>query len=89
MTPPHPPAAQTGRVPTSADSERLSRQQAAERLADVGYALMTGGKLRVNDQLWLRIPVADEVVLTQSSRASGGRVELMLEFSWPAEATDA
>lgn len=67
---------------TEPDSERLSRQQAAERLTDVAYILMTGGELKLSGDRRLTVPIADEVVLKQKSKANGDRVELELELSW-------
>ncbi len=64
------------------DGERLSRQQAAERLTDVAYALMTGGELRLNGDRWFKVPIVDEVVLKRNGKANGDRVELELELSW-------
>ena len=64
------------------NSERLSRQEAAERLTDVAYALMTGGELRLNGDRHLRVPIADEIVLKRNSKTNGDRVELELELSW-------
>ena len=63
-------------------SERLSRQQAAERLTDVAYALMTGDPLRLGPDRQVTVPIADEVVLKRESRSYGSRVELELELSW-------
>lgn len=62
------------------NGERLSRQQAAERLTDVAYALMTGGELRLNGDR--QVPIADEVVLKRNGSANGDRVALELELSW-------
>jgi amphi-Trp domain-containing protein len=64
------------------NSERLSRQQAAERLTDVAYALMTGDPLRLGPDRQVTVPIADEVVLRRESRSNGGRVQLELELSW-------
>jgi amphi-Trp domain-containing protein len=63
-------------------SERLSRQQAAEHLTDVAYALMTGGELRLDGDRQITVPVADEVVLKRNGSANGDRVALELELSW-------
>jgi amphi-Trp domain-containing protein len=65
---------------TQENSERLSRQEAAERLTDVAYALLTGGELRLNGDR--QVPIADEVVLKRNGKATGDRVELELELSW-------
>jgi amphi-Trp domain-containing protein len=60
--------------------ERLSRQQAAERLIDLAYALVTGGPLKLEgDQ---HVTVADEVVLKRDGTSKGDRVLLEIELSW-------
>ncbi len=64
------------------NSERLSRQQAAEHLTDVAYALMTGGELSLNGDRQVTVPIADEVVLKRNDSANGDRVALELELSW-------
>jgi amphi-Trp domain-containing protein len=62
--------------------DRISRQEAAERLTDIAYALTTDGRLSLGIGRQVTLPVADEVVLTRESRTSRGRVELELELSW-------
>ena len=69
---------------TQPHAERLSRQQAAERLTDLAYALMTGGELKLKGGRRVSVPLADEVVLTREDKAVGDRVELALELSWRA-----
>ncbi len=64
------------------NSERLSRQQAAEHLTDVAYALMTGGELRLDGERQVTVPIADEIVLKRNGSANGDRVTLKLELSW-------
>jgi amphi-Trp domain-containing protein len=64
------------------NSERLSRQQAAEHLTDVAYALMTGGELRLNGDRQVTVPIAGEVVLKRNGSENGNRVTLELELSW-------
>lgn len=64
------------------NSERLSRQQAAERLTDVAYALMTGGPLTLNGEREVTVPIADEIVLKRSGTANGDRIQLELQLSW-------
>jgi len=59
--------------------ERLSRQQAAERLIDLAYALTTGGPLRLDGD---RVTVADEVVLKREGKLNDDRVQLEIELSW-------
>jgi amphi-Trp domain-containing protein len=64
------------------NSERLSRQQAAERLTDVAYALTTGGPLKLGGDREVTVPVTDEVILKGESRSDGDRVQLALELTW-------
>ena len=67
---------------THENSERLSRQQAAEHLTDVAYALMRGGELRLNGDGQVTVPIADEVMLKRIGTATGDRIQLELELSW-------
>lgn len=67
---------------THEDSERLSRQEAAERLTDVAYALVTGGSLTFDGERQVTVPIADEIVLKRSGMAHGDRIQLELELSW-------
>ena len=65
--------------------ERLSRQQAAERLIDLAYALTAGGPLElISAGRRITVPIEKELRLEQSLRSSGDRVELELELSWSA-----
>jgi PPOX class probable F420-dependent enzyme len=64
------------------DEQRLSRQQAAERLTDVAYALTAGGRLNLHGDEEVAVSVADQVMLKRESKAKGGHVELALELSW-------
>ena len=58
--------------------ERVSRQQAAERLIDIAYALTAGGPLD--------LIAAGRRITVPVERSNGDRVELNLELSWsPAE----
>ena len=61
---------------------RLSRQQAAERLTDIAYALTTGGHLKLGGGEEVSIPAAADVALKYVTRSEGGRVELGIELSW-------
>ena len=65
------------------DEEVVSRQQAAERLADLAYLLTSGVpfELTVNGER-VSIPIADELRLERDVKAKGDRVELELELSW-------
>lgn len=64
------------------NGERLTRQQAAEHLTDVAYALLTGGELTLNAGHEVTVPIADEIVLKRSGTANGDRIQLELELSW-------
>lgn len=65
--------------------ERLSRQQAAERLIDIAYALTAGGPLEVSMAgQRIKVPVPNELHLGRELRANGDRVELELELTWPS-----
>jgi amphi-Trp domain-containing protein len=64
------------------DQEQLSRQQAAERLTDIAYTLITGGALELDDDEQVSAPVADQVMLRRESKSEGDRVELRLKLSW-------
>ena len=65
--------------------ERVSRQQAAERLADIAYALTAGGtlELRTNGEQ-LRVPVASEVLVKRETRSNGDRVDVEIVLTWSA-----
>lgn len=71
-----------------ATPQRLSRQQAAEQLTDVAYALMTGGVVKLDGGRRITLPVADEVTLKRRTKSDDGRVELELELSWPTNTGD-
>ena len=65
--------------------EYLSRQQAAERLADIAYALTAGVTLQLRvDGEQVNVPVTDKVLLKRRSTAKGDRVEVEVEVSWSA-----
>jgi amphi-Trp domain-containing protein len=65
--------------------ERLSRQQAAERLVDIAYALTTGGPLELSaDGRRITVPVGNELRMERQLRSAGDRVTLELELSWSA-----
>ena len=68
--------------------EHLSRQQAAERLADIAYALTAGATLELratHEQQRVNVPVNDEVVLRRRTTTSDGdRVEVEVRLSWSA-----
>jgi amphi-Trp domain-containing protein len=65
--------------------ERLSRQQAAERLIDIAYALTAGGPLElIAAGRRITVPVDNELRLERWLRSNGDRIELELELSWSA-----
>ena len=65
--------------------EQVSREQAAERLADIAYALTAGGTLQLrSDGAQVSVPVAGEVILKRTSTMQGDRVEVHVELSWSA-----
>ena len=66
--------------------ERLSRQQAAERLIDLAYALTTGGPLRLDGD---QVTVADEVVLKREGNSKDDRVRLEIELSWSTKSASS
>lgn len=63
--------------------ERLSRQQAAERLADLAYALSVGGTLELRTEgKRVKVPVSDVVFLRRESRTSPDHSAVELRLSW-------
>lgn len=63
--------------------ERLSRQRAAERLADIAYALAIGGALEImTGRERVRVPVAEDVLVTREASANGHRVEVEVRLTW-------
>ena len=66
--------------------ERVSRQQAAERLIDIAYALTAGGPLElIAAGRRITVPVIEkELRLERCLRSNGDRIELELQLSWPA-----
>jgi amphi-Trp domain-containing protein len=62
--------------------EQISRQQAAERLTDVAYALTAGGRLKLDADEDVTVPVADQVILKRESKSNGDWVEIDLVLSW-------
>jgi amphi-Trp domain-containing protein len=70
--------------------EQVSRQQAAERLADLAYALTAGGSLELSvDGERLSVPLSDDMLLKRDLKAGADHVELELSLSWSNEGDDA
>jgi amphi-Trp domain-containing protein len=66
-------------------SDRVTRQQAAEQLMDIAYALAAGAPLEFRlDGRRVSIPLAEEMLLERASQSDGRRIELELELSWPS-----
>ena len=65
--------------------EQVSRQQAAERLADIAYALTAGGtlELRSNGEQ-VRVPVANEVLVKRETTSNGDLVVVEVVLTWSA-----
>jgi amphi-Trp domain-containing protein len=60
----------------------FTRQEAAELLTDIAYALVIGGPLRFRiGSRQIEVPIADELLLVCETRSSGGRNELQLKLS--------
>ena len=78
----------TSSTPEFTREEHLSRQQAAERLVDIAYALTAGAtlELRTHDE-HVNVPVADEVVLKRTSTTDGERVDVHIRLSWSGART--
>ena len=72
-------------MPEFKHEERVARQQAAERLADIADALTTGGTLdlRTNGEQ-VRVPVANEVRVRRETRSNGDRVDVEVVLTWSA-----
>jgi amphi-Trp domain-containing protein len=61
----------------------LSRQQAAERLIDIAYALTAGGPLELSAAgRRVTVPVPKELQLERELKSKGDQVELELGLSW-------
>jgi amphi-Trp domain-containing protein len=61
----------------------LSRQQAAERLIDIAYALTAGGPLGLSAAgRRVTVPVPKELQLERELKSKGDQVELELGLSW-------
>jgi amphi-Trp domain-containing protein len=75
-------------TPEFTHEEHLSRQQAAERLVDIAYALTAGATLELRTRgEHVNVPVADEVVLKRTSTTDGERVDVHIRLSWTGART--
>jgi amphi-Trp domain-containing protein len=67
------------------EAERVSRQEAAERLIDIAYALTAGGPLELSAAgRRVTVPVPNELLLQRELKSKGDQVGLDLELSWSA-----
>jgi amphi-Trp domain-containing protein len=65
------------------EHEVLSRQQVAERLIDIAYALTAGGPLELTAAgRRVSVPVPNELHLERGLRSKGNEVGLELELTW-------
>ena len=68
------------------EAERLSRQQVAERLIDIAYALTAGGPLELSAAgRRVTVPVPNELQLERELKSKGDQVELELGLSWSSQ----
>jgi amphi-Trp domain-containing protein len=68
------------------DEQGLSRQEVAERLIDIAYALTAGGPLELGAAgRRVTVPVANELHLERELKSQGEQFALELELSWSAE----
>ena len=65
------------------ETAHVLRREAAERLTDIAYALVTGGPIEftINGER-LSVPIADGIRLKRSLKAEGSDVELDIQLSW-------
>ena len=83
MSDPAPLDAPTDGVTEFEYTERLTRQSAAERLADIAYALAAGETLELRREgEQVSVPVADEVLLVRRSTPKGGSIGVEVRLSW-------
>jgi len=67
------------------DRVRVSPEQAAERLTDIAFALVSGDRLRLTvDHESVSVPLATEVRLQRDLRSDGDRHRLDVQLTWSA-----
>jgi amphi-Trp domain-containing protein len=63
----------------------VSPQEAAERLTDIAYALIAGGRLQLTvDRGRVTVPLGDELRMRHDLTSDGACVRLELQLSWSA-----
>jgi amphi-Trp domain-containing protein len=72
-------------VPDFKHTERISRQQAAERLTDVAYAMVVRAPVTLQiDGERVVVPDAEELLVDWDVSCADGRLQLRMEVRWPA-----
>jgi hypothetical protein len=72
-------------VPDFKHTERISRQQAAERLTDVAYAMVVRAPVTLQiDGERVVVPDAEELLVDWDVSCADGRLELQMGVRWPA-----
>ena len=68
-------------------AEPLTREEAAQRLVDIAYALVAGDALELRHEgTHVSVPVADEVVLVRRTTSGDDGVEVDVRLTWSAPA---
>jgi hypothetical protein len=88
-SPRSPPRCDTVSEPVQEHTERVSRRQAAERLTDVAYALMTGGSIMLDGGRQMTVPSGDEVMLARTGTSGDRGAQVTLELSWSTAHVDS
>jgi hypothetical protein len=72
-------------VPNFKHTERITREQAAERLTDVAYALLvrSPGPLQIDGERVV-VPDAEELLVDWNVSCADGRLRLQMEVRRPA-----
>jgi hypothetical protein len=53
-----------------ARDDHVSRQQAAERLTDIAYALTAAGRLKLDGDQEVSVPAIDQIVMKRAGRSN-------------------
>ena len=69
--------------------DHVSRQQAAERLTDIAYALTAAGRLKLDCDQEISVPAVDQIVMKRAGRSNSDRVEIELTLSWSTRSCQA
>ena len=77
-------------MPGFKHTERITRQQAAERLTDVAYAMVVRSPVTLQiDGERVVVPDAEELLVHWDVSCDDGRLQLQLDLHWPAAAVPA